>query len=369
MSERRTTVDFSMPPPDNRHRSAGTLFSGIQNTPANSQAASLQGFAITPRPATTPASTLQTPDSLSQLLPPRRILPFDLPAVASNPKTATLGADTTTIQASHQAANVCEPIATKKTGTRTRKQQAKPKAKAPKAPKSKKGEGVVKSAVDDLDSQILHSQPERNLATPARVAVPAVQPLAHAAPLTAPSDNGPDEISPNGRKRSLMEVEDSQDTEDRLLSAVRRRSENNEHSRLQQAADNSRLPDANQNPSGLSSGLEQVSSEYLNRINSFVSKNMARPPPQAPLEASPEQDNSLKAYAAQSDEDRLAAIDTMICKNIMDDNFLKLCEDVERSWRRIGLGSSSAAESGVAKHIQQISKSADAALLENMCAD
>lgn len=48
--------------------------------------------------------------------------------------------------------------------------------------------------------------------------------------------------------------------------------------------------------------------------------------------------SNLAAYVAQPQEERMAIIDDMICECLGDDNFVKLLEDVDQSWRRIGLG-------------------------------
>ncbi|KAL8825961.1 MAG: hypothetical protein Q9191_004090 [Dirinaria sp. TL-2023a] len=74
--------------------------------------------------------------------------------------------------------------------------------------------------------------------------------------------------------------------------------------------------------------------EYMNRLDEWVRKYHDLPTPTP----RPAPFSDLAAYAAQSDEDRLAALDTMICDCIEDENFIKLMEDVDRSWKRIGLG-------------------------------
>ena len=47
---------------------------------------------------------------------------------------------------------------------------------------------------------------------------------------------------------------------------------------------------------------------------------------------------SLAAYAAHGDEERAVALDRFVCENLRDEGFLKLCEDVDACWRRVGLG-------------------------------
>ena len=98
---------------------------------------------------------------------------------------------------------------------------------------------------------------------------------------------------------------------------------------------------ASQNPTPTANNASQMPQEapispeeYMNRLDEWVRKyhDLPAPTPRpAPL-------SDLAAYAAQSDEDRLAALDSMICNCIEDENFVKLVEDVDRSWKRIGLG-------------------------------
>lgn len=47
---------------------------------------------------------------------------------------------------------------------------------------------------------------------------------------------------------------------------------------------------------------------------------------------------NLAAYAGKPRGERMAIIDDMICECLGDENFVKLLEDVDQSWRRIGLG-------------------------------
>lgn len=53
---------------------------------------------------------------------------------------------------------------------------------------------------------------------------------------------------------------------------------------------------------------------------------------------SAEDENALKAYAMQSGDGRKAALDDFILRSLDNDDFLKLVEDMEANWARIGLG-------------------------------
>jgi len=74
--------------------------------------------------------------------------------------------------------------------------------------------------------------------------------------------------------------------------------------------------------------------EFLDSLDGWIRKYQNMPAPKPPQSAK----EQLAEYAQQSDEDRAKAIDNMICECLEDENFIKLVEDVEGAWRRIGLG-------------------------------
>ncbi|MCJ1463892.1 hypothetical protein MMC07_002501 [Pseudocyphellaria aurata] len=74
--------------------------------------------------------------------------------------------------------------------------------------------------------------------------------------------------------------------------------------------------------------------EIMARLDSWVREYQHLPAPR-PMEPTSE---NLTKYAAQSKEERMTIIDDMICECLGDENFVKLVEDVRQSWRRIGMG-------------------------------
>ena len=90
-----------------------------------------------------------------------------------------------------------------------------------------------------------------------------------------------------------------------------------------------------ENASQTSLPIIDVSPEdYMNRLDEWVRNYQHLPAP----EPRPKPNSDLADYAAQPEEDRLAILDTMICECLEDQNFVKLVEDVDKSWKRIGLG-------------------------------
>lgn len=79
---------------------------------------------------------------------------------------------------------------------------------------------------------------------------------------------------------------------------------------------------------------EEVSpEEFMSSLDKFVREYQHLPAPQPQPTAAEE----LAAYAAQPDEVREAIIKDMILGFLGDENFIKLAEDVEKEWRRVGL--------------------------------
>ncbi|KAI4101752.1 MAG: hypothetical protein L6R37_004779 [Teloschistes peruensis] len=98
------------------------------------------------------------------------------------------------------------------------------------------------------------------------------------------------------------------------------------------------------NPSLISKDIENISPEdYMSRLDHWVRKYHDFPAPApapkaaAALPSSSEREQ-LAAFAAQPEEERLKVLDGMICEYLEDENFVKLVEDVQMTWRRIGLG-------------------------------
>jgi hypothetical protein len=75
---------------------------------------------------------------------------------------------------------------------------------------------------------------------------------------------------------------------------------------------------------------KQLPDSYLDAIDAFVTKHKARPLPQEIWER--------PGWAEADVEQRQMLLDNFICENLENIDFLKLCEDMTVSWRRIGLG-------------------------------
>ena len=74
--------------------------------------------------------------------------------------------------------------------------------------------------------------------------------------------------------------------------------------------------------------------EIIASMDTWIRRYHDLPMPVPP----PAPESSLKDYLSRSDEERLKYIDGKILEYLQDENFPKLCEDMESSWRRLGLG-------------------------------
>jgi len=69
---------------------------------------------------------------------------------------------------------------------------------------------------------------------------------------------------------------------------------------------------------------------YLDVVDKFVAKHKAR--------SAPKELWQTPGYAEAGEEQRLLLLNDFICDNLENADFLQLCQDTEKAWRRIGLG-------------------------------
>ena len=242
------------------------------------------------RPWTAPTSTINTPaDTLSQMLPPKRELPFARPA----PNAIQLKVPSEEVSTN--------PLKSKKgTGkekvTRKRKAPAKPKNTVSKAAQSKKSRSGVSSALVLADPS---ETPKKDTDT------------------TVPASNGTKVLTSmpgNPNAPALMD-----------------------------ALDISEIGDAaNANTSSMQPCPDQrVSAKWVNQVEEFMKQFQQHADPAPPSTAAPRDPvplSDLAEYVAIPPDERRAGLNELLGELVMDDNFRVLCEDVETAWRRIELG-------------------------------
>ena len=262
------------------------------------RAVTSDGFVMRP-PSSAPEAQYQRPVtaplSLSQMLPPRRVLPF--PAKKEKPKAPQEELDRQPLSSS------LDPLQRELTPPKTSKPR-KSRAKTTK-PKASVPSSVTKGKAN----------------------------------VTEPYDQSkPPETSNAPRRTESSDIPPTSDKETRTSDTLR--PSNSPHRNDNEPAvaphDAPKMPADQKNPpSPTSKTLEGAGpDEVMDRLDHWVRKYQDLPVPRKPETAA----ENLAAYAMQPEETRLAVIDDMIVECIGDENFIKMVEDVDKSWKRIGLG-------------------------------
>ena len=241
-------------------------------------------------PETSSIRPFTAPGSLSQMLPPKRILPFPIKSTKPSVHTSETSSSLL-IEPSPELAQ--SPVATatirKPRAKKTKPLILPPKAGAKQTIEARDSIRTYKSTstLPCTEAACISSAPEKSLN--------ASEPESSSAhPLETPTTTQPNAAAKETQPASLP----------KLATAT------------PQVCDDIKP------------------AEFIARLDQWVREHQPLAVPQ------PRQTNldDLAAYAAQSKEDRMIVIDDMLCECLGDKNFLKLLEDVDQSWRRIGLG-------------------------------
>ncbi|KAI9702777.1 MAG: hypothetical protein M1836_007991 [Candelina mexicana] len=277
------------------------------------------GSDILQRPATAPVSQAET---LSQLLPPKRELPFGKPLSKHTPaSTDPMSRPRASVldMPPLPSPTIVEKTEVVSTNGRSPTKKTAPISRSRKAP-NPRGKSRAKP------NRLLNPQLEIKPVGEAHEEEPAKPPLVAAEIGLVSKDH---DAAQRASKRPLSDfggaVDNCRKSDPKrcVLESDKQASPN------VIGTEPSPLANTVPNPSS-TIPVNSTTEMWMDRVDAFVARHAGRPSPMQAID--------LSAYAAQSDGDRLAQIDNMICDYIMDDDFLKLCEDVESSWRRIALG-------------------------------
>lgn len=231
-----------------------------------------------------------TPPSLTQMLPPVRILPFP----PKKPRLATPEPKDVRVPSEATVADAPEASQTSKKNT------AQPKKSNPKPPAAKLRTRKPKKSTENTSKTNKTSEVICVPSTPERI-TPRPNAVSPISPLTPPAYH---RAQPKTTKK-----------------------------RSSAPGPSSPLDKFTAPPKKNFDDLEPA--EFMSRLDFWVREYHDLPAPK-PRTATGMDD--LAAYAAQSKEDRLKVLDDMICECLQDENFGTLAKDVEDSWRRMGLG-------------------------------
>ncbi|KAL8768839.1 MAG: hypothetical protein Q9209_005020 [Squamulea sp. 1 TL-2023] len=255
-------------------------------------------FPVSRAPEKSPERPVTAPLTLSQLMPPRRELPF-----AKEP--ANRGArDEVVVEEAPQKAVKKPPVRAK----------AKPK-KQPSRPLSSRS----------------HPKPAGQKGGTTKEPSMVVRLRTGPGPGLSPAEASPDPLVASTIKPANLEATDQVLTEtstDKL------------NTRSSKPTVTTSEPSSTSNPAP-TKNIENISpEEYMSRLDHWARKYQDLPAPSPKCTAIPlsTDKENLAAYARQTEDERLAALDTMICECLEDENFATLVTDVEKSWKRIALG-------------------------------
>lgn len=260
------------------------------------------------------------PLSLSQMLPPKRVLPFPTKPTkpttpAPNPEAAisSIPHDLTATNTSpaKKIKITTKPVtSTDALATDTRERIAE---NGQQQPETAIGPNEVPTDISSIAQNLLEASKPGYTTVPPKAKTP---PKARA------------KATPKPRKSAVPKTR----TKSAATGSPTRSS-----SPKQSLSTSTREERSRKVPSRNLFGDEIAPAEFMTRLDAWVREYRDLPAPK-PRDLIARDISNLAAYALQPREERMAIIDDMICECLGDENFVKLLEDVDQSWRRIGLG-------------------------------
>lgn len=271
-----------------------------------------------PEPTQTQRDYANSP-TVSQMLPPERTLPFAEKKVHPFRREEVSSQEDTSEQRP-------APKMIVKLRTKPRAQQAKstkPRAK--------------RRATNISSSQITPSSPSRESREKGKAPSSSAPPKVRAKSTAFPDDVTPSVVQAipqpsRSRKRSLTDGSVDQPNKRQAQSGDDTTRDDSPED-LTTADPEQPLPE--QPTQGTDPRYIIRNQNLLDTIDNHIRKYHDLPAPKPPPQTAKEQ---LAEYAAQSEEDRARALDNMICACLEDDDFGTLMEDIEKAWKRIGMG-------------------------------
>ena len=246
------------------------------------------------------------PLSLSQMLPPKRVLPFPTKPTtpSSNPEAAN-SSDLTAAN-THSAKKIkttTRPVASTEAPANTRERIA---GNGQQQPETAIGPNEGPTDISSTAQALLEAS------EPGSTTVP---------PKTKTTPKARVKATPRPRKSAVPKTR----TKPGATRSPTRSSPPKQSS-----------TSTREEPSRKLFGDDIAPAEFMTRLDAWVREYQDLPAPK-PRDLVAANINNLAAYAVQPREERMAIIDDMICECLGDENFIKLLEDVDQSWRRIGL--------------------------------
>ena len=278
------------------------------------------------RPMSAPEQTQTQRDyndslSISQMLPPRRILPFPEKKIHPSKRDEVASQEDISTQKPATKMIVRLPIGSRAQPAKPRKSKATLRAKTnsshPVAPSSpspeprEKGKAPASSAPPKACAKAMVPCPEKQ---------------------TIPPSSEPSAPSSKSRKHSLTDRSTNQPKKRQVHTSTKTVTEKLPETLTTAVPEQ---PLLEQPPHATDPHSEIRNHDLLDTIDNFTRKYHDFPAPKPPPQTTKEQ---LAEYAAQSDEERERTIENMMRTCLEDETFSKLMEDVEKVWKKIGMG-------------------------------
>lgn len=266
------------------------------------------------------------PLSLSQMLPPKRVLPFATkstkPTTPTTPPAPTPNTETAIPSLAYELTTANTSPAKKI------KISTKPVART-EALATDTRERVAENEQQQQEPAIGPNEGATDISSVAQTLSEASEPASTTVPPKAKTTSkARAKATPKPRKSAVPKSR----TKSAAMGSPTRSSS------LKQSLPASAREEGSQKvPSRNLFGDEIAPAEFMTRLDAWVREFQDLPAPK-PREIIAGDINNLAAYAVQPREERMAIIDNMICECLGDENFVRLLEDVDQSWRRIGLG-------------------------------
>ena len=257
---------------------------------------------------------------LSQMLPPERTLavpekitnpfPYSMDEAESQDEPAQGKAAVTKIKAKRQANPRAQPAKPRKSRAKVQQTATSSEPLAPSSPSP---------AFHVLEKAPVPGRPSGAASPEVHATLPTLEPLA--LPIS------------NSCKRSISDQFLNQPNKRQAQTRVETVAEDVPEGLLRKTV-TEQVPQA-ERPEATDPLTNIANYALLESIDDLMRKYHDLP---APRPSSRTSKDYLADYAAQDEEDRVKALDNLICKCIQDESFVKLMEDVEGAWKRIGLG-------------------------------
>lgn len=319
-----TVQRFTEPLPESQNAPTYVATSQAESTQAESQSQQLDSLER--------ITSVMFDNLRNNVLPPRRVLPFatekrsysaDLPSAI--PKSAPLARSESTMQPTKSANVVLATPAPKPTKRRVAQRKG-PLAKLVEEEVPDVAQGVANNELSVVNLKPATTATSSQEDQPSPLAAKSAAALAR--PGSAPSGlptkataAAPRKRAPPARQASAAKRGKMVDTSTQTQTISGR-----DHTSALQLVEPNVASKTVEKPPPVPAPVSPPPESYQQMVDNFVSKNKHRP---APIELW-----QTPGYSTMDEDQRQSLLNDFICDNLENEDFITLCEDMDKSWRR-----------------------------------